>query len=72
MHQGRAHTAHRTSRQQPLFTFDGPDLIALAFGAFNILRLASYVPQIIAVRGMAEALRKPTKGNGEIDPFQTP
>lgn len=26
-----------------------PDLIAFAFGAFNLLRLASYVPQIIAV-----------------------
>ena len=27
----------------------GDELISLAFGAFNILRLASYVPQIIAV-----------------------
>jgi len=26
-----------------------PDLIAVAFGGFNLLRLASYVPQIVAV-----------------------
>ena len=32
-----------------MLTFDSPDLIALAFGAFNILRLASYVPLIVAV-----------------------
>ena len=28
---------------------NGDEVISLAFGAFNILRLASYVPQIIAV-----------------------
>jgi hypothetical protein len=32
-----------------MFSFDGLDLIAVAFGAFNILRLASYFPQIVAV-----------------------
>ena len=32
-----------------MFSLDGRDLIALAFGAFNILRLASYLPQIVAV-----------------------
>jgi hypothetical protein len=30
-------------------TISDVDLIALAFGAFNLLRLASYFPQIIAV-----------------------
>jgi len=30
-------------------TIGGVDLIALAFGVFNLLRLASYVPQILAV-----------------------
>jgi hypothetical protein len=29
--------------------FSGTDLIAFAFGAFNMLRLASYIPQIVAV-----------------------
>ena len=29
--------------------FDDLDVVALAFAAFNILRLASYFPQIIAV-----------------------
>ncbi len=29
--------------------FYGIDLIAVAFGVFNILRLVSYVPQILAV-----------------------
>ena len=32
-----------------MFSFDSLDPIALAFGAFNILRLASYFPQIVAV-----------------------
>jgi hypothetical protein len=32
-----------------MFSLDGRDLIALAFGAFNILRLASYLPQVAAV-----------------------
>ena len=32
-----------------MFSLDGRDLIALAFGAFNFLRLASYLPQIVAV-----------------------
>ncbi len=30
-------------------TINGLDLIAIAFGAFNLLRLASYFPQIAAV-----------------------
>jgi hypothetical protein len=30
-------------------TISDVDLIALAFGAFNLLRLASYFPQIVAV-----------------------
>jgi hypothetical protein len=30
-------------------TVSGTDLIALAFGTFNMLRLASYIPQIVAV-----------------------
>ena len=30
-------------------TINDVDLIALAFGAFNLLRLASYFPQIVAV-----------------------
>ena len=30
-------------------TINGVDLIAIAFGAFNLLRLASYFPQIAAV-----------------------
>jgi hypothetical protein len=29
--------------------FNGLDVIALAFGGFNLLRLASYFPQILAV-----------------------
>jgi hypothetical protein len=29
--------------------FGSLDLVAAAFGAFNLLRLASYVPQIVAV-----------------------
>jgi len=32
-----------------MFSLDVCDLIALAFGAFSILRLASYLPQIVAV-----------------------
>jgi hypothetical protein len=32
-----------------MISLDGPDLIALAFGGFNVLRLASYLPQIVAV-----------------------
>lgn len=30
-------------------SINGVDLIAIAFGAFNLLRLASYFPQIAAV-----------------------
>jgi hypothetical protein len=30
-------------------SINGVDLIAIAFGAFNLLRLASYFPQIVAV-----------------------
>jgi hypothetical protein len=30
-------------------TVGGVDLIAFAFGVFNLLRLASYLPQIVAV-----------------------
>jgi hypothetical protein len=36
-------------RKGSMFSLDVCDLIALAFGAFNILRLASYLPQIVAV-----------------------
>jgi hypothetical protein len=32
-----------------MISFAGLDLIALAFGFFNLLRLASYLPQIVAV-----------------------
>jgi hypothetical protein len=32
-----------------MLMFGSVDLIATAFGAFNLLRLASYVPQIVAV-----------------------
>jgi hypothetical protein len=32
-----------------MISFGNLDLIALAFGGFNLLRLASYVPQIVAV-----------------------
>ena len=32
-----------------MFSFDGLDLVAVVFGGFNILRLASYFPQIVAV-----------------------
>ena len=32
-----------------MFFFESPDFIALAFGVFNILRLVSYWPQMVAV-----------------------
>jgi hypothetical protein len=32
-----------------MISFGNLDLIALACGGFNLLRLASYVPQIVAV-----------------------
>jgi hypothetical protein len=39
------------AQELPMITADDLDLIAPTFGAFNLMRLASYLPQIVAVAG---------------------